>query len=87
VAGDQVPTDGVLPYRLRFTFLHYTPLLAYVPAGPGLIIGEANWCARCCSGGLSHRGEPPLVKGSQEAGPDLVPGREDRVPVHLMMGA
>jgi hypothetical protein len=32
-----VPTDGVLPYRLRFTFLHYTPLLADVPAGPGLM--------------------------------------------------
>ena len=25
VAGDQLPTDGVLAYRLRFTFLHYLP--------------------------------------------------------------
>ena len=37
VAGDQVPTDGLLAYRLRFTFLYYTPGLADVPAGPALM--------------------------------------------------
>ena len=37
VAGDQLPTDGVLAYRLRFTFLHYTPKLSGVPLGPGLM--------------------------------------------------
>jgi hypothetical protein len=37
VAGDQLPTDGVLAYRLRFTFLHYTPQLTDVPPGPGLM--------------------------------------------------
>jgi hypothetical protein len=37
VAGDQFPTDGVLAYRLRYTFLHYTPQLTGVPLGPGLM--------------------------------------------------
>jgi hypothetical protein len=37
VAGDQVLTDGVLAYRLRFTFLHYTPRLTGVPLGPALM--------------------------------------------------
>ena len=37
VAGDQIPTDGVLAYRLRFTFLHYTPKPTGVPLGPGLM--------------------------------------------------
>ena len=37
VAGDQLPTDGILAHRLRFTFLHYTPELSGVPLGPGLM--------------------------------------------------
>jgi len=37
VAGDQLPTDGILAYRLGFTFLHYAPQLAGVPLGPGLM--------------------------------------------------
>ena len=37
VAGDQLPTDGILAHRLGFTFLHYTPQLAGVPLGPGLM--------------------------------------------------
>ena len=37
VAGDQLPTDGILAYRLGFTFLHYTPELTGVPLGPGLM--------------------------------------------------
>jgi predicted HAD superfamily phosphohydrolase YqeG len=37
VAGDQLPTDGILAYRLRFTFLHYTPRLTGVPPGPELM--------------------------------------------------
>jgi hypothetical protein len=36
-AGDQLPTDGILAYRLGFTFLHYTPELTGVPLGPGLM--------------------------------------------------
>jgi hypothetical protein len=37
VAGDQLPTDGILAHRLRFTFLHYMPELTGVPLGPGLM--------------------------------------------------
>ena len=37
VAGDQLPTDGILAYRLGFTFLHYAPELAGVPPGPALM--------------------------------------------------
>jgi predicted HAD superfamily phosphohydrolase YqeG len=37
VAGDQLPTDGILTHRLGFTFLHYAPELAGVPLGPGLM--------------------------------------------------
>jgi len=37
VAGDQLPTDGILAYRLGFTFLHYVPKLTGVPLGPALM--------------------------------------------------
>jgi predicted HAD superfamily phosphohydrolase YqeG len=37
VVGDQVPTDGLLAYRLGFTFLHWNPLLAGVPLGPRMM--------------------------------------------------
>ena len=37
VAGDQLPTDGILAYRLGFTFLHYPPEQAGVPFWPGLM--------------------------------------------------
>jgi len=37
VIGDQVPTDGLLAYRLGFTFLHWDPRLAGVPPGPRLM--------------------------------------------------
>lgn len=37
VAGDQLPTDGILAYRLGFTFLHYAPKLVGVPLGPALM--------------------------------------------------
>ena len=37
VAGDQIPTDGVLAYRLGFSFLHYMPELTGVPFGPSLM--------------------------------------------------
>jgi len=37
VAGDQLPTDGILAYRLGFTFLRYAPELTGVPFGPGLM--------------------------------------------------
>ena len=39
VAGDQLPTDGILAYRLRFTFLHYAAQLTGVPAGPEFMHG------------------------------------------------
>ena len=37
VLGDQVPTDGLLAWRLGFTFLHYQPQLDDVPLGPRLL--------------------------------------------------
>jgi predicted HAD superfamily phosphohydrolase YqeG len=37
VAGDQLPTDGLLARRLGFTFLHYMPELTGVPLGPELM--------------------------------------------------
>jgi predicted HAD superfamily phosphohydrolase YqeG len=37
VIGDQVATDGVLARRLGYTFLHYSPSVAAVPAGPRLL--------------------------------------------------
>jgi predicted HAD superfamily phosphohydrolase YqeG len=54
VVGDQVATDGVLAHRLGYTFLHYSPELSGVPAGPRL---------------LQHLGElavPFLFRGSQQ---------------------
>jgi len=42
VIGDQIATDGLLARRLGYTFLHYAPRLAGVPAGPRLLqqLGE-----------------------------------------------
>jgi hypothetical protein len=37
VIGDQVATDGVLAWRLGYTFVHYRPELDHVPAGPWLM--------------------------------------------------
>jgi predicted HAD superfamily phosphohydrolase YqeG len=37
VIGDQLPTDGLLAYRLGFTFLHCDPRLGGVPLGPRLM--------------------------------------------------
>jgi len=37
VAGDQLPTDGILAYRLGYTFLHYVPRLTGTPIGPMLM--------------------------------------------------
>jgi predicted HAD superfamily phosphohydrolase YqeG len=37
VAGDQLPTDGMLACRLGFAFLHYVPELAGVLLGPALM--------------------------------------------------
>lgn len=34
VIGDQLPTDGILAYRLGYTFLHYVPPMTGVPIGP-----------------------------------------------------
>jgi hypothetical protein len=43
VAGDQVPTDGALAFRLQFSFLHYTPELTGVPLGPRLMHRWGEW--------------------------------------------
>ena len=40
VAGDQLPTDGILAYRLGFTFLHYVPELVGVPSGAVPAVGH-----------------------------------------------
>jgi hypothetical protein len=37
VAADQLPTDGILAYRLGFTFPPCAPKLTGVPLGPGLM--------------------------------------------------
>jgi hypothetical protein len=37
VLGDQLPTDGILAYRLGYTFLHYLPHMNGVPVGPRLM--------------------------------------------------
>jgi predicted HAD superfamily phosphohydrolase YqeG len=37
VIGDQVATDGILAWRLGYTFVHYTPQLPGVPLGPRLM--------------------------------------------------
>ena len=37
VIGDQVPTDGLLAYRLEFTFMYWNPPLDGVPLGPRLM--------------------------------------------------
>ena len=37
VIGDQLPTDGVLAYRLGYLFLHYDPPYDHVPLGPALM--------------------------------------------------
>jgi len=37
VIGDQLPTDGILAYRLGYKFLHYSPPLADTPIGPKLM--------------------------------------------------
>ena len=37
VAGDQLPTDGILAYRLGYLFLHYDPPYGHVPIGPRLM--------------------------------------------------
>ena len=37
VIGDQVAIDGLLAYRLCYTFLHWSPRLTGVPLGPRLL--------------------------------------------------
>jgi hypothetical protein len=37
VIGDQLPTDGILAYRLGYLFLHYDPPYGQVPIGPRLM--------------------------------------------------
>lgn len=56
VIGDQVPTDGLLAYRLGFTFLHWDPRLPDVPMGPRLM-GLLGRLARPL---FFTRNEPPV---------------------------
>ncbi len=35
--GDQLPTDGILAYRLGYLFLHFDPPYDNVPLGPRLM--------------------------------------------------
>jgi predicted HAD superfamily phosphohydrolase YqeG len=58
VIGDQVPTDGLLAYRIGFTFLHWDPRLAGVPLGPRMLhlLGRA---ARPLFFRRSAPGQPP----------------------------
>ena len=37
VIGDQLPTDGILAYRLGYLFLHFDPPYGDVPFGPRLM--------------------------------------------------
>jgi hypothetical protein len=37
VIGDQLPTDGILAYRLGYLFLHFDPPYGHVPLGPRLM--------------------------------------------------
>jgi hypothetical protein len=37
VIGDQLPTDGILAFRLGYLFLHYDPPYGQVPIGPRLM--------------------------------------------------
>jgi predicted HAD superfamily phosphohydrolase YqeG len=37
VVGDQVATDGLLAWRLGYSFLHYRPPRGSVPAGPRIM--------------------------------------------------
>jgi hypothetical protein len=37
VIGDQLPTDGILAFRLGYLFLHYDPPYGHVPIGPRLM--------------------------------------------------
>lgn len=37
VVGDQIATDGILARRLGYTFLHFRPERAKMPAGPHLL--------------------------------------------------
>ena len=37
VIGDQIPTDGVLAYRLGYLFMHFDPPYDNVPLGPRLM--------------------------------------------------
>lgn len=49
VIGDQVATDGVLAWRLGYTFLHYTPDLPAIPPGPRLMRHLGRPIRPCCS--------------------------------------
>jgi predicted HAD superfamily phosphohydrolase YqeG len=42
VIGDQIATDGILARRLGFTFLHFRPRPASMPAGPRLLSGVGD---------------------------------------------
>jgi predicted HAD superfamily phosphohydrolase YqeG len=39
VIGDQIATDGILAWRLGYTFLRYTPDTGHIPLGPRVMGG------------------------------------------------
>lgn len=70
VVGDQLPTDGVLAYRLGYTFLHYLPHSISVPAGPRIM---HHW-GQILRPLLFRR--PPARPGGHRSDPALPAGRQ-----------
>jgi hypothetical protein len=69
VIGDQLPTDGVLAYRLGYLFLHYDPPYDHVPLGPALmhrwgrVVRPALFRRQGHSDGRDSRGGALLDRG------------------------
>lgn len=59
VVGDQVATDGLLAWRLGFTFLHYQPALAGIPLGPRLMHSLGRLAVPLIFGGVTCRPGSP----------------------------
>jgi len=55
VIGDQLPTDGILAYRLGYLFLHFDPPYDDVPLGPRLM---HRWGQIVRPVLFRHQGEP-----------------------------
>ena len=77
VAGDQLPTDGVLAYRLRFTFLHYVAQLTGVPPGPELMHrwGQLVRPLLFPRSAAEYRQVPPAPQARNAAPGESIPGQ------------